>query len=558
MAGALIKLAGLGATLIGTSDANTFLKANPAGHKEWMSEADVQTTLLSEIEGTFGEGSASSRVKQLEQALAPMYAALPKNEHGYLGHSTVRYALHRLFVQRHGWIIQGLDVAGGHRNLTTGAGVLNQHIPAYIQDLIEKRLGGRGFGLHELGVVAATLEHLVHSETIKRLGDVLKLDNKLATDGWNVTEADDVLDTYMMFFILGEDIATKNQKQAKALKKAMYKIYNHWTETQGFIRELRQNVTQAEASVEQRASGQLDFSLVARVADRAGEQFGAFQNQECKDMKAQLVKMEDAGTGRVRLSQFYKPALDGHWQFQESVGYLRQLGALDETGDEARVIIPNFITSQSNCIASSSFYSVCCMDECEGLLNHLETSISAPEAWPAQIAQIVSNLPSSSVSAPRQLPETLLDRLGEIAAEHGGSVPLHGRLFAQWMHHAFPRECPYPHVAGTTSPLTPDEWLKENGGIPTATSEEMQEHVIKAQTSETGRADEEPQSLPWAPEEELLIQRTSTSTTNSRSPLRSLALAAAMLAAVYGFARNVMTTAKTATGAVAGLDKFLV
>ena len=28
-------------------------------------------------------------------------------------------------------------------------------------------------------------------------------------------------------------------------------------------------------------------------------------------------------------------------------------------------------------------------------------------------------------------------------------MPLHGRLFAQWMHHAFPRHCPFPHVSGT-------------------------------------------------------------------------------------------------------------
>ena len=28
-------------------------------------------------------------------------------------------------------------------------------------------------------------------------------------------------------------------------------------------------------------------------------------------------------------------------------------------------------------------------------------------------------------------------------------VPLHGRLFAQWMHYAFPRHCPFPHVSGT-------------------------------------------------------------------------------------------------------------
>merc|ERR1719181_1611127 len=135
--------------------------------EERMSEEDVQTSLLAEVEGTFGEGSASSRVKQLEAALAPIYAALPKNDKGYLGHATVRYALHRLFVQRHGWFIKGLHEAGGHRNATANVGILKEQVPAYVQDLFEKRLNGRGFGLHELGVLAATVEHLVHNEAIK-------------------------------------------------------------------------------------------------------------------------------------------------------------------------------------------------------------------------------------------------------------------------------------------------------------------------------------------------------------------------------------------------------
>merc|ERR1719488_125748 len=158
-----------------------------------MSEEDVQTSLLAEVEGTFGEGSASSRVKQMEKALGPIYAALPKNAQGYLGHSTVRYALHRLFVQRHGWVIKGLDTAGGHRNSTSSAGLLKEQVPAYIQDLFEQRLGGRGFGLHELGVLAATIEHLVHTEAIKRLGDTLKLHERLATSTFSEREADDVL-----------------------------------------------------------------------------------------------------------------------------------------------------------------------------------------------------------------------------------------------------------------------------------------------------------------------------------------------------------------------------
>merc|ERR1719272_2319392 len=112
-----------------------------------MSEEDVKTSLLAEVEATFGEGTASSRVRQLEEGLGSIYAALPKNEQGYVGHAAVRYALHRLFVQRHGWVIRGLDAAGGRRNATTSAGLLKEQVPAYVQDLFEQRLGSRGLGL---------------------------------------------------------------------------------------------------------------------------------------------------------------------------------------------------------------------------------------------------------------------------------------------------------------------------------------------------------------------------------------------------------------------------
>merc|ERR1719271_1535155 len=138
MTAKLLTLVALGATM-SVVDANAFLKATPSLREERMSEEEVQTSLLAEVEGTFGEGAASSRIKQLEAVLGPIYAALPKNEKGYLGHATVRYALHRLFVQRHGWFIKGLDAAGGHRNSTSSAGLLKEQVPAYIQDLFEQR-----------------------------------------------------------------------------------------------------------------------------------------------------------------------------------------------------------------------------------------------------------------------------------------------------------------------------------------------------------------------------------------------------------------------------------
>merc|ERR550537_517150 len=182
-------------------------------------------SLLAEVEGALGEGTAGSRVKQLEGVLAPIYAALPKNEKGYLGHATVRYALHRLFVQRHGWVIKGLDTAGAHRNSTSSAGLLKEQVPAYIQDLFEQRLGSRGFGLHELGVLAATVEHLVHSEAIKRLGQAFKVHNFLPTSLMAEHEADEVLDTYMTSYILGEDLSNMTLSDVSGLKKEMPEVY---------------------------------------------------------------------------------------------------------------------------------------------------------------------------------------------------------------------------------------------------------------------------------------------------------------------------------------------
>merc|ERR1719183_2540906 len=264
---------------------------------------------------------------------------------------------------------------------------------------------------------------------------------------------------------------------------------------------------------------------VFHISNRAvGEHFGAFQDHECKQMK-------------------------------ESVAYLRQLGALDESNpSKPRVIIANYITSPTNCIASSSFYSVCCMDECEGLLGHLEQKIAAPEATSTRIADLVSKLSSSSTNAPRKLSQALVDRLGEIAAGHGGSVPLHGRLFAQWMHHAFPRECPYPHLSGTTNPLTPDEWLESTGGETTATEEEMQGHVEKAVSSSSVESSNRA-SLPWSPEEELLVVRPAMQSDHGIT--RNAIMFMAVGSVAFGMVRNALAP-RAVTSKVSGCEKYLV
>jgi len=399
-------------------------------------------------------------------------------------------------------------------------------------------------------VFAATVEHLIHNEAVGRLGSALSIHNLLPTDSMTSAQADTVLDTYMMAYILGEHLSKMSLKEAESFTQQMPELFLAWSDTQNFVRKIKQ-----EMIVE--APEQISFAMLVKVAETVGEQFGKFQDAECQGLKAALVKKEDRQTGRVRLSDFYKEALDGAdgaWQFQESIAYLRQLGALDESNsDEPRVMIPNYLSSQTNCIASSDYYSVCCLSECEDLLGHLEKDIAAPEATATRIVGLISALPSSSVSAPRVLSETLLSRLHKIGQEHGGLVQLHSRLFAQWMHHAYPRECPYPHLSGTTSQQQAQDLVNDA----TATQEELVQFTSVANKFDSEKVEDMHDLMMWSHEEEHLISRPAlmpTAPGGSAGGLRIVVLSAALVSIVFGLTR----TTGSASRASGKEEKFMV
>jgi len=515
----------------------------PCGADDFLKKSweEAQSSLSAEIESALGVGAATSRLEALEKLLHPMFIALPKNEHGGLGHATVRYALHRLFVHRHGWSIKGIDPAGDPWNSSSPAGVLEDIAPAYIQDLFEKRLGGHGLGLHELALLAATIEHSVHSEAVQRLQMAMRVFSFEITDLMTLQQADEVLDAYLLSYILSEDLSEMTPEYARDTED-MPGIYGSWVETREFVHGIRRNVSSA---------AQLSFTDLMQVVDKVGEQFGKFQDGDCRQIKARLVAREEQGnTGRVLLADFYRPEADGEWQFREHADYLRDLGVLDESDPKRpRVIVANYIESQSNCIASSSFYEVCCMNECEGLLGHLEEQIAAPDAEPIRLLSLVAMLPSSSVRAPRQLSETLSWQLHSIASQNGGSVPLHGRLFAQWMHHAFPRECRYPHIAGTTKPRNPDEWdiLHGREFASEVSDEELLNHTaIHSSIADESDVEKKIRVLSWSSHEELLVDRAEgsrharISTTDGVGML----LCAAVLSGAFGVMHMVLKSRK--------------
>jgi len=256
-------------------------------------------------------------------------------------------------------------------------------------------------------------------------------------------------------------------------------------------------------------------------------------------MKTELMKLDPEGFGRVPLSSFYTQQEHAVYRFGESVDYLRTIGALDERRPhDPQVIISNYLAGPSNCVAGSSYYSVCCLSECEGLMAEIEEQIQAPSASVDHLVDLVGSLSSSTVEGPRQLPKALVRRLGDIAKVHGGLVPLHGRLFAQWLHYAFPLECQYPQQLASEDVLMPLHWQRKGH----AATEEEKERYIKLASSAVENvaympvgdgADEVQHELPQWSEEEVLPFARKTWRSTTATWIVTVARVVAFLSMLY-------------------------
>jgi len=474
-----------------------------------VSTDELDALLQSQFQEAFGGNARAGggSLDAVERSLAQMYAALPKNDNGRLAPSVVRYALHRYFAGRHGWLIRGLEPAGGNWSSSSPTSVAQDRVPSYLQELYEQRLGSRGLNLRELAVLASTLERVVHEASLGWLEAAYRVLQIPTTGRVAAEQVGEALSLYMMMFVTGEDLMGTNQSEVLAVRNEIYEIYPAWDDTRLWLQDVERSVAHGQrARGNPFVGGALAFEEVGRIVDDVHDRYGKWQNAECMDMKDRLLALEDTrGSGRVSLARFYSGRDSAEWQFSESVDYLRQLGALDESDPKRlRVIVPNYIGGANNCLASAGLYDVCCINECEALMGELERGIAAPAAPALQVANAVSQISSSSVDAPRNLTASLLGRLDEVATRNGGSVPLHGRLFAQWMHHAFPNECPYPHVSGSTAPKKPDEWMAERQADPMVTADERSQHTEGTARSHAISDDGEP-LLQWDAEEELLV-----------------------------------------------------
>lgn len=415
------------------------------------------------------------RLKSVRSQLARIFATLPKNRAGRVSAEVMRYMANRYFSHKHAWYIKGFEP---HKNssasMLSDAHILKSKVPQYCQSSLEGGLASTGFSLDDATTLVAGVEQLIFDEIVAATESAYHINHLPINERLSKRSMLEVVYSVLIETMMEGNFS--NPKQHARDKSKIHEIYPPWQSTQRFIDDLIDDVNRersmSSSTTYMRASQyRYGFEETAQLTTRIAEEFGPWVNYECTVMKESLAEMDVLNTGRVKLSEFWHSVKDGQWQFKESKEYLRNLGALDEADVVLgpQVLIPNYVYAKSNCIMSTPSYAVCCLDTCEEVMRHLEEKIEAPTASAAAIQQalesFVPHFSSHKPSAQGQqsLNGTLRVRLEEIAAgNEDNQVPIHGRLFAQWLHYAFPRDCAYPHEVGSVNAMTLGEWLEGN------------------------------------------------------------------------------------------------
>merc|ERR1719428_159240 len=142
---------------------------------------------------------------------------------------------------------------------------------------------------------------------------------------------------------------------------------------------------------------------------------------QCSALKEHLVSLYKAGTGRVKLSDFYWSGSASSFNFEESKSYLQTLGVLDESSSwlGPQVLIANYVGGASNCIFDTQMYRVCCPNECELFLSRIEGGIEKDRATPQDIIEFVDSDPFfQQVDNAQNVSKTLKAKLVSISEQH--------------------------------------------------------------------------------------------------------------------------------------------
>lgn len=401
-----------------------------------------------------------NNVLSMKAAMEATYRALPKNQHGLLSRSAASYLVQKYTMQVHQYSITGLGsdplVADGNASASNEKdAILQNSAPEILGALLESRQGGHGLTLHDVATLPVMLHMLVRDhavEVMHQAFDKLALLGMLPEDGEGFSVETLVKLVWVWQWLHGHDwklewdLLVGNMREPTrimvmygvlAVNLARTKFYQE--------RDLRNPFKPP----------MLSMADVVQLASQTTARMGEWSADECRVMKKQLVGLDPDGDGRVPLDVLYDQPMvtngididDQLLPLSEDEGYLRDTGALDKSiPKHPQLLISNYILGPANCVRSTALHAFCCLNECDAVLSNIERAVNGSSARPDVLAALLKNLTTPSMDEPQPFSEVLEAKLSDIAGQNHGRVPLHGRLFMQWLHFAFPYECPYPHT----------------------------------------------------------------------------------------------------------------
>lgn len=510
--------------------AENFFESDPMSPHDWTHVSVVKKSLYAQISVKSG-----SRIKRFEDALRPIYSAMPKDDSGLLGNGTVRYALHRYFTAQKGWAMKGLQPAGGSwiksMSVTPDVKEVSKYmVPTYLQELLLQHVGSAGIDLHSLAILVATLEHLVHGEMLDILYSIYSTIGLSTAGVRSKEEVDEILDLFMMVYAFGFNLEASTHKDMMKARRHLEDKHSGWAPLRAFAANV-------EKTIQQEA---FDFNGVLRITEEISNHYAQWQSRDCTRAKELLTAMPGASPGRVLAQEVKSSRSPGYRSlFTESSQDLQKLGVLDSE----HLVVPNYINSQSMCLSTASFYTACCPNECDNLLSSLERSVGAPVAEAAHMDKLLTSLAPGSPSR--------LDSLNAIASKNNGQISLHARSFAQELHAWFPTQCPQPNDMPNTNPKTADEWMNPPDEKIQDTEDMMSEiaAVLSKYTTmgEHVAPSEAPEDEVTNGTEVIVIHESQEEQTTERQPSR-LVFYAIPLVSMLGLAATSVKSGLSATG----------
>eukprot|EP00930_Biecheleria_cincta_P068527 TRINITY_DN5600_c0_g1_i1.p1 TRINITY_DN5600_c0_g1~~TRINITY_DN5600_c0_g1_i1.p1 ORF type:complete len:891 (+),score=208.96 TRINITY_DN5600_c0_g1_i1:53-2725(+) len=393
-------------------------------------------------------------VSEVAEWMTPTFHALPKlGQTQRLGPREARHLLQSYFNANYGWEIKGLKTDGMQKELS----IIQQKSPKIGKLLSKFQVAANGVSLEELAATAAVVKRLIVRESQAAMKAAWKLQNHSVSTELTWQQMQQVIHSSILLINEWNTNVLDETQLKFGIPRILHEYFDNllekaknnsdaWQSTKDFVASVSSKLLQSESS----KSESYSYKAVQKVFEHAFVEYGRFQNTDCVEMKEQLRGMDPSGSGRVSLKAFYSAPENAKFHFTEAPKHMHKLGLLDSTNRQApSVLVTNYVDSATNCLGAAPHFSICCISACTSLMMQIEAALKAPTGSAATLLSIVSNLTGSEERESRAMLPELAEKLNDIGQRNGGQIPLHGQLFAQWLHYVEPYKCMYPATVST-------------------------------------------------------------------------------------------------------------